>query len=149
MVCALLTYIFPAMRASLQVGYVASISTKLSDTFASEIGKAYGKTTYLITTLKPVPRGTEGAVSLEGTLAGVGGSILMAGVGVLTNQISSTAGFASCLVAAFVATTAESYIGAVFQDDIPWLTNEFVNFINTVIGAVVGIGLYVVLEQMI
>lgn len=32
--------------------------------------QAYGKTTYLITTLEKCPRGTEGAVSLEGTLAG-------------------------------------------------------------------------------
>jgi uncharacterized membrane protein len=37
-----------------QVGYVASIATKLSDTFASEIGKAFGKRCFLITTLKPV-----------------------------------------------------------------------------------------------
>ena len=37
-----------------QMGYVASMATKLSDTFASEIGKAYGMTCVLITTLKPV-----------------------------------------------------------------------------------------------
>lgn len=40
----------------MQIGYVASLATKLSDTFASEVGKAYGKRTFLITTLKPVPR---------------------------------------------------------------------------------------------
>jgi hypothetical protein len=32
--------------------------------------QAYGTTTYLVTSLKQVPRGTEGAVSLEGSLAG-------------------------------------------------------------------------------
>lgn len=42
------------------LGYVASIATKLADTFASEIGKAYGKTTFLITTLERVEPGTEG-----------------------------------------------------------------------------------------
>ena len=41
-----------------KVAYVASLATKLSDTCGSEIGKAYGKTTYLITTLKIVPKGT-------------------------------------------------------------------------------------------
>ena len=46
------------------VAYVASLATKLADTFASEIGKAYGKTTFLITTFKRVEPGTEGAVSL-------------------------------------------------------------------------------------
>jgi uncharacterized membrane protein len=39
-----------------------------------QVGKAYGKTTYLITTFERVPAGTEGAVSLEGTLAGVVGA---------------------------------------------------------------------------
>ena len=37
------------------LAYVASLATKISDTFASEIGKAYGKTTFLITNLKRVP----------------------------------------------------------------------------------------------
>ncbi|MGB8689682.1 MAG: DUF92 domain-containing protein, partial [Microcoleus sp.] len=36
----------------LLLGYAASFCTKLSDTSASEIGKAYGKRTFLITTLK-------------------------------------------------------------------------------------------------
>ena len=57
-------------QSLLALGFVASLSTKLSDTTATEIGKAYGQRTFLITTLQPVPRGTEGAVSLEGTLAG-------------------------------------------------------------------------------
>ena len=36
------------------LGFVTSLATKLSDTFASEIGKAYGKTTFLITTMEKV-----------------------------------------------------------------------------------------------
>jgi uncharacterized protein (TIGR00297 family) len=47
------------------LGYVASLATKLSDTFASEIGKAYGKTTFLITTLERVEPGTEGLCTTE------------------------------------------------------------------------------------
>lgn len=42
--------------------------------------QAYGKTAYLITTLKVVPRGTEGAVSLEGTAAGVVAAAFFAGL---------------------------------------------------------------------
>ena len=57
-------------------------AVKLSDTTASEVGKAYGRTTYMSTPpFKPVPRGTEGAVSLEGTVAGIGASLFFAGVG--------------------------------------------------------------------
>ena len=54
---------------SLILAYVPSLATKLGDTFASEIGKAYGKTTFLITTFERVEPGTEGAVSAEGTAA--------------------------------------------------------------------------------
>lgn len=43
---------------------------------------------YLVTTFKVVPRGTEGAVSIEGTFAGIFASILLASVGCLTGQVS-------------------------------------------------------------
>jgi len=38
------------------LAYITSLATKLSDTFASEVGKAYGKTTFLITTLERVSK---------------------------------------------------------------------------------------------
>jgi uncharacterized protein (TIGR00297 family) len=68
-----LGWLAPQWESLLLLGYVASFATKLADTTASEVGKAYGKSTFLITTFQPVPRGTEGAVSLEGTLAGIVG----------------------------------------------------------------------------
>lgn len=138
--CALGTLVVPQpLHDFLLLGYVASFSTKLSDTVASEIGKAFGKRTFLITTLKPVPRGTEGAISLEGTLAGVVGSVAIALVGTLVGLISPL-GIGICIVAAFIATNLESVIGAAFQHRFPWLTNELVNVINTLIGAAVAIG---------
>ena len=39
----------------LLVGFSASFAAKLADTFGSEIGKRYGRTTVLITTLRRVP----------------------------------------------------------------------------------------------
>ncbi len=122
----------------LLLGYAASFCTKLSDTCASEIGKAYGKRTFLITTLQPVPRGTEGAVSLEGTIAGIVGSILMALVSSAVGLIDLT-GIAFCVIAAFIATNIESVIGATVQSKFEWLTNEVVNFFNTFIGAIAAI----------
>ncbi|MGJ3246087.1 MAG: TIGR00297 family protein [Elainellaceae cyanobacterium] len=124
----------------LLVGYVASMSTKLSDTTASEVGKAYGKRTFLITTLQAVPPGTEGAVSLEGTLAGLVASLAIALVGWGVGLIMPL-GVLFCVVAAFVATNLESVIGATLQDKIDWMTNEVVNILNTLIGAIVAIAL--------
>ncbi|MEB3290962.1 MAG: TIGR00297 family protein [Leptolyngbya sp.] len=122
----------------LALAYVSSFSTKLADTTASEVGKAYGQRTFLITTLRPVPPGTEGAVSVEGTLAGVVGSLAIALVGWGVGLISAW-GIPLCLVAAFIATNLESVIGATLQTRIPWLTNELVNILNTAIGAALAI----------
>jgi uncharacterized protein (TIGR00297 family) len=124
----------PTPYTLLLLGYVASFSTKLSDTCASEVGKAYGKSTFLITTLQSVPRGTEGAISLEGTLAGAAASLAQAllgwGVGLIDLY-----GVLWCVVAAFIATNLESVIGATLQSRFDWLTNEVVNIFNTLIGA--------------
>ncbi len=144
-VCALGTLVVPVLEVEprlittlLLLGYVASFSTKLADTCASEVGKAYGKQTFLITTLQPVSRGTEGAVSLEGTLAGVIASALIALVGWAVGLIDLL-GVAFCVLAAFIATNLESVIGATLQSKISWMTNEVVNTINTLIGAIAAV----------
>jgi uncharacterized protein (TIGR00297 family) len=122
------------------LGYVASIATKLADTFASEIGKAYGKTTFLITTFERVDPGTEGAVSAEGSAASVVGGLLIAlygfGVGLI-----DLPGVGIATVAAFLATNVESLIGATLQEKkgFEFMTNEVVNFINTAVGAAIAI----------
>lgn len=121
------------------LAYTASLATKLSDTTASEVGKAYGRRTFLITTLRPVPPGTEGAVSLEGTLAGVAGSLAIALVGFAVGFVDGW-GILWCILAALVATTCESLIGATLQQR-GLLSNEAVNVLNTAIGALVAAGL--------
>jgi len=136
--CALGVLFLPDFKYLLCLGYVASFSTKLSDTTASEVGKAYGKSTFLITTLQPVPRGTEGAVSLEGTLAGMVASIAIALIGWGVNLINPL-GILWSILAAFIATNLESVIGATLQSKYTWLTNEVVNVFNTLIGATAAI----------
>jgi uncharacterized protein (TIGR00297 family) len=139
--CALGTlFVQSPLSEFLLLGYVASFSTKLSDTCASEIGKAYGKQTFLITTLQPVARGTEGAVSLEGTLAGILASVAIAFFAWTVGMIN-LGGVIICLISAFVATNLESLIGATLQSKFNWLTNEVVNIINTLIGAVIAISI--------
>lgn len=49
--CALAALVFPSMAPVLRLGFVASYGSKLSDTVSSEVGKAYGKRTFLVTTL--------------------------------------------------------------------------------------------------
>lgn len=123
-----------------RLGFLASFCTKLSDTMGSEIGKAFGKTTYLVTTMKSVPRGTDGAVSVVGTVAGVVASIFLASVG-YTITMTDLSGAVICVVAAQVANLCESFIGAALQDQpgSEWITNDVSNIFNILIGATVAV----------
>ncbi|NEQ71189.1 MAG: TIGR00297 family protein [Symploca sp. SIO2D2] len=148
-ICALGTIFWGTPYQQLLVlGFVASFATKLSDTSASEVGKAYGKRTFLITTLEPVARGTEGAVSLEGTLAGVVASAVLSVVGWSVGLIDLT-GVVFCMVAAFIATNLESVIGATLQSEFDWMTNEVVNIINTLIGAIAAVLLLLIWQVLV
>ncbi len=149
MICAMLTFIYrenPEVINLLKIGYASSLVTKLSDTFQSEIGKVYGKTTLLITTLEPVPKGTEGAISLEGYCAGIVGSIILSVIAYFLNIISYPNDIAICTISSILATTSESFIGATSQNKINWLNNELVNFINTFIGCILAISIYSILN---
>ena len=121
-----------------KIGFAASFAAKLADTFGSEIGKRFGKDTYLITSLKKVERGTEGGISLEGTLASVFGSIFMAFTMLTLSIISTKSHFIIVAVSGFLATLFESIIGAKFQKKYK-LSNEMVNAIQTSIASVVAI----------
>lgn len=122
----------------LKLAFMSSLATKASDTSASEIGKAFGKNTFLITNLKRVPAGTEGAVSLEGTIAGIVGSILIAVYGIEIGWVQDWNQLGVVVISSFVATTIESFLGATIQND-KIFTNEFINFINTMVGSLVTI----------
>ena len=131
LVLALLIAAGVGLPALLLIGFAASFAAKLADTFGSEIGKRWGRTTLLITNLRPVPAGTEGAVSVEGTLASGLGSLLMTLVMAFLGLLQSGAAFALVLVVGFIATLLESLLGALGQGRWPWLSNELVNGLQT------------------
>ena len=126
-------------KALLLAGFCASFAAKLADTFGSEIGKRWGGQPRLITTLRPVPAGTEGAISVEGTLASVAGSVLMTLVLFALQLLPSLAVSAVVMLIGFVATLAESLLGALAQDRVAWLSNELVNAIQTTLAALLAI----------
>ncbi len=130
-----------ANQILLKVGFAASFAAKLADTFGSEIGKRYGKNTFLITTFKKVSQGTEGAISLEGTIASIFGALLMSFVMFILGFITIEKGFFIVCFSGFAATIFESFIGATFQDKFN-LSNEVVNAIQTSFSATLAILLY-------
>jgi uncharacterized protein (TIGR00297 family) len=130
-------------HALFTLALAAAFATAASDTVASEIGQAFGRTTYLVTTFRRVPAGTDGAVSFEGTLAGIAASTLPAALAASTGLVSWT-GAAVVVVAAFIGTTLESYLGATLERT-NTIDNEVVNFANTLAGGLAAMGIWALL----
>jgi uncharacterized protein (TIGR00297 family) len=131
---AILAMLSPENKALIFVaGFFGAFATAAADTVSSEIGQVLGKHPILITTLRPVPVGTEGAVSLEGTFAGIVASAVLCGVGILLGSINVTIGWI-CVIAGFIGTTVESYLGATLEQ-MKIVDNEIINFMNTLVGA--------------
>ncbi len=137
-VCALFAAVTPH-PVLFALAFAGAFATAASDTASSEIGQLLGRRTFLITTLRPVPRGTQGAVSVEGTLAGVAASLAIAALGAAVG-LYPPVGVVPVVVAAFAGTTLESVVGATIERR-GWLDNEAVNFLNTLVGALAAMAL--------
>ncbi len=118
-------------------GFIGSIATATADTLASEIGVTVQPR--LITTFKKVPPGTDGGISVLGTVAGIIGAGIIGVAAYLlgifpdpyvTLKISIIAGTVGCFV--------DSVLGAVLERR-NYISNEYVNLIATITGAALGI----------
>jgi uncharacterized protein (TIGR00297 family) len=116
-----------------RLAMVAALVTASSDTIASEVGKAWGKTTWLVVGWRRVPPGTSGAVSLEGTLAGVAASVALAGTAAALGLIPFGL-VGAVVVASTIAAFAEGALGAMFEGP-GILDNHALNFVNSALGA--------------
>jgi uncharacterized protein (TIGR00297 family) len=133
-VLALMAAMAPSdLRPVCTLAYAAAVATAAADTCASEVGKAYGRRTVLITTLQPVPPGTEGAVSLMGTLAGAAAAVLVAAMGPAGRLYAWTL-VPLVAAAGLLGSLAESVVGAVAERR-GWMGNDALNALNTAFGA--------------
>jgi uncharacterized protein (TIGR00297 family) len=117
------------------VALTAALAAGGSDTIASEIGKAWGRSTFLVTTLGRVKPGTPGAMSLEGTAAGIVGAFALAAAGVALRLVPASA-LLAIVVAATAGALVESALGATLEGP-GILNNDVLNFINTAVAAAV------------
>jgi uncharacterized protein (TIGR00297 family) len=123
-----------------RIALVAALTTAASDTVASEIGKAWGRRTWLITSMRRVPPGTSGALSLEGTVAGVASAAALAGIGAALGLVPVTTCVAIAMAAVFAA-LVESVLGATLEGP-GLLNNDALNFVNTGLGAAFALSLW-------
>jgi uncharacterized protein (TIGR00297 family) len=124
-------------RASSLLALVAALTAGGSDTVASEIGKAWGRSTFLVTTFSRVPPGTPGAMSLEGTAAGLAAALALAAAGVALGLIPASAVLA-IVAGATVGALIESVLGATLEGP-GILNNDVLNFVNTAAAAAVAL----------
>ncbi len=122
-----------------RLAFAVALAAGGSDTIASEIGKAFGRHTVSITSLKRVPPGTSGAMSLEGTAAGVAGALALGAAAVALGLVPADA-LPLVVVAATAGSLIESWLGATLEAP-GILNNDMLNFINTATAALVAVGL--------
>jgi uncharacterized protein (TIGR00297 family) len=121
---------------------IAALATAAADTAASEIGQLIGRRAFLPLTLKRVPVGTEGAISIEGTLAGLvaGFLVALAGAASVDRLFGDVAGFSWGMVllltlCAFAGSYLESVAGSWNRKRMTPVPNGVLNFFNTAAGA--------------
>lgn len=126
-------------RAEALLALTAALTAGGSDTVASEIGKAWGRSTFLVTSFGRVKPGTSGAMSLEGTAAGIVAAFALAAIAVELGLITGGMTVA-VVVAATAGALVESVLGATLEAP-GILNNDMLNFINTAVAATVVLAL--------
>jgi uncharacterized protein (TIGR00297 family) len=116
---------------------VAALAEATADTLASELGEVVGGQPLLVMTFRRVAPGTDGAISLAGTLAGVSGALLVAAVSRATLKLSAGDTSAAAL-GAVGGLFFDSLLGATIERR-GWLNNDAVNFLSTLAAALIAI----------
>ncbi|CAN5907764.1 DUF92 domain-containing protein [soil metagenome] len=137
---------------------VGALAASLADTFATEIGTLLGGVPRSVLTLRRVPIGTSGGISVAGTLGMVAGAALVAATAAV---LGTSALVAIIMLAGIAGAVVDSLLGATLQErrwcpacesaserrvhtcgtatvlagGHEWMDNDTVNFLATVTGA--------------
>ena len=119
---------------------LAALAEAAGDTSSSEIGMAFPGKTLMITNFKSVAPGTDGGISLFGTIAAIAGAASVAVVAVVTGLVPANQ-IAAIILAGFFGTVIDSLLGAIFERR-NLLDNDLVNLLSTAaaVGMAWGLG---------
>ena len=131
-------------EAAFLVAMIAALAEAAGDTISSEIGQWLSGRAYLITTLKPVPAGQDGGISLVGTLAGITATVAIVAVGYGLGLCRPETAVVA-LVAAGAGNLFDSVLGATIERR-GLVTNGIVNFAGTSFAGGLALGLLLTLH---
>jgi len=118
------------------LAFAGSLAAATADTWATEIGQFSPTPPRLITNGTRVPAGTDGGMTLLGTVGGIAGAGLIAGLAVGLGPGGSGLGLAMRVaVAGVVGMLLDSLLGATVQRKVRWVDNDAVNLAATLTGA--------------
>jgi uncharacterized protein (TIGR00297 family) len=134
----------PLSGAWFAVIVTAALAEATADTVASELGEVLGGQPLLVTTRRQVAPGTDGAISLAGTLTGTGGAVLVVLVAAFTLQLGLGAAVCAAL-GAIGGLFVDSLLGATAERR-GWLNNDAVNFLSTFAAAVIAVNFFAIIH---
>lgn len=168
--------VFPG-QAVLWAAFIGVLAAVNADTWATELGVLSKAPPRLITSGKPVERGTSGGISLVGTLAAAGGGLF---IGLMAAWLHPAEGWlALMLISTFsglVGSLVDSLLGATLQAiyrcpacakdterhplhtcgaktslarGLAWMTNDAVNALCALAGALAAAGLFWLIGGML
>jgi uncharacterized protein (TIGR00297 family) len=124
-------------KAVFLLAAAAALSEAAADTVSSELGQAHTVEARLITTWEVVPAGTDGGISVIGTIAGVAAAGIVSGVCRLAGLVPLKWAGVS-LIAGVIGMIMDSYLGALLERR-KVLNNDWVNFLGTLTAAGVAL----------
>jgi len=131
-------------QAPLLVAGLAALAEAAADTVSSELGQVFGGRPRMITTLRTVEPGTDGAVSWAGSLAGAAAAALVAALGTAALD-GAAAMFVLGSLGAVFGLFFDSLLGATLERR-GWLNNDAVNFVSTASAAAFALAAFALLR---
>jgi uncharacterized protein (TIGR00297 family) len=144
--CALPVVWLPKFSGVLLLAAMAALAEAAADTVSSELGQATASSAYMITDFRPAAIGTNGAISVEGTLSGC----------IAASIVAWASAFAGIVPWQWTPIVALAGVGGMFLDSVLGATwenagkmgNDSVNFVSTVFAADLALVAAVVGERI-